>query len=103
MLQSIKHCLPVAFIISYIHCLTSAVRSASNPMDKGAYSSINSEIQTWLPCTIISKDVCGGACSSMSSFCCDKAKLGNKFQWHDRGIVAQAIFLQSLIAQNYSA
>ena len=33
------------------------IRSTSNlyPIDKGACNSINSEIQTWLPCTIISK------------------------------------------------
>ena len=29
------------------------IRSASNPMDKGVCNSVNSEIQTWLPCTII--------------------------------------------------
>ena len=29
-------------------------RSASNPMDKGAGNFVKSEIQTWLPCTIIS-------------------------------------------------
>ena len=45
-------CMMIVYTL-YIHALY-YTRSTSNPMDKGVCNFVKSEIQTWLPCTIIS-------------------------------------------------
>ena len=42
------------YLLYTFEVLMCYTRSASNPMDKGACNFIKSEIQTWLPCTIMS-------------------------------------------------